>query len=67
MPAYGFYVLDPAGNTRDYLVKTCVTDQDARERAGHLLAEASGIEIWTGRRLVDQLAAAECAGVTVRP
>lgn len=55
MPSYSFYLLDATGSTCDYLVKTCLSDQAARERAASLLPGTCGVEIWRARRLVGRV------------
>ena len=57
MPAYSFYLLDSAGMTHDYFVKSFASDEDARESAGRMVSRAGGVEIWNGRRLVERIAA----------
>jgi hypothetical protein len=55
MPSYSFCLLDATGTTCDYLVKTCLTDQAARERAASLLPGTCGVEIWRAKRLVGRV------------
>lgn len=55
MPSYSFYLLDPSGNTYDYLVKTCPSDQAACDDAMNLFAGASDVEIWHARRLIGRV------------
>jgi hypothetical protein len=57
MPAYSFCLLDSAGMTHDYFVRSFSSDDDARESAGRMVSRSVGVEIWNGRRLVDRLAA----------
>lgn len=57
MPAYSFCLLDSAGMTHDYFVKSLGCDDDARESAGRMVSRSVGVEIWNGQRLVDRLAA----------
>jgi hypothetical protein len=57
MPAYSFCLLDSAGMTHDYFVKSFGSDDDARESAGRMVSRSVGVEIWNGHRLVDRLAA----------
>jgi hypothetical protein len=57
MPAYSFCLLDSAGMTHDYFVRSFSSDDDARESAGRMISRSVGVEIWNGRRLVDRLAA----------
>jgi hypothetical protein len=57
MPAYSFCLLDSAGMTHDYFVRSFSSDDDARESAGRMVTRSVGVEIWNGRRLVERLAA----------
>lgn len=63
MPSYRFYVLDAAGSTCDYLVKTCLTDAAARENAARLLPGSCGVEVWCADRLIARLAVNDGAAV----
>lgn len=66
MPAYSFCLLDSAGMTHDYFVKSFGSDDDARESAGRLVSRSVGVEIWNGHRLVDRLAARSDRGGETR-
>jgi hypothetical protein len=57
MPAYSFCLLDSAGMTHDYFVRSFSSDDAARESAVRMVSRSVGVEIWNGRRLVDRLAA----------
>lgn len=57
MPAYSFCLLDSRGMTQDYFVRSCSSDDDARESAVPLVSRTAGVEIWSGHRLIDRLAA----------
>jgi hypothetical protein len=67
MPSYRFYLLDATGSTCDYLVKTCLTDQAARERAASLLPGTCGVEIWRARRLVGRVLPADLEQASGHP
>ena len=55
MPAYSFCVLDSAGMTHDYFVKSFRSDDDARASACRMVSRSAGVEIWAGHRLVERL------------
>ena len=57
MPAYSFCLLDSAGMTHDYFVKSFGSDEDARASAGRMVSRSAGVEIWAGHRLVERLVA----------
>lgn len=67
MPSYSFCLLDATGTTCDYLVKTCLNDQAARERAASLLPGTCGVEIWHARRLVGRVLPSGHAPTTAHP
>jgi len=66
MPAYSFCVLDSAGMTHDYFVKSFGSDEDARASAGRMVSRSAGVEIWAGHRLVERLAARTDQGGEIR-
>jgi hypothetical protein len=66
MPAYSFCLLNAAGMTRDYFVKSFGSDDDARESAARLVSRSVGVEIWAGRRLVERFAARSDQGGEIR-
>ena len=63
MPAYSFCLLDSAGMTHDYFVKSYGSDEDARASAGRMVSRSAGVEIWAGHRLVERLVARTDQGV----
>lgn len=57
MPDYSFCLLDSRGMTQDYFVRRCSSDDDARQSAVPMVSFTAGVEIWSGQRLIDRLAA----------
>ena len=66
MPAYSFCLLDSAGMTHDYFVKSFGSDDDARASASRMVSRSAGVEVWAGHRLVERLAARSEQGGEIR-